>query len=174
MDVKEFNQQYGKLEGFLYSFALKLTRNSEDAKDLLQETASRAYEFRHRFTVGTNFKAWITTIMRNLMINNVRSSKKRKTAETPIDDVLFAVENKAVKNQAVSSIMSKELDAILGSLSNEYRIPFLMFYQGYEYQEIADHLDLPMGTVKSRIFYARKKLKSLIHQHYGIRSMSDL
>jgi RNA polymerase sigma factor (sigma-70 family) len=172
MTTNEFNHQFTKVQSFLYSFALKLTRNPADAQDLLQETASRAYEFRHRFTVGTNFKAWITTIMRNLMINNIRSSKKRKQAETPIEDMLFAVENKTVRNQAYSAIMCKELNDILHDLSQEYRIPFLMFYQGYEYQEIADHLELPMGTVKSRIFYARKKLKKMITGHYGMLQAS--
>lgn len=92
--------------------------------------------------------------------------KTRNKVEKPIEDFLYAVENKTVRNQAHSQIMQKELTGILDSLSDDYKVPFLMFFQGYHYDEIAEHMNLPIGTVKSRIFYARKQLKDMINQRY--------
>jgi RNA polymerase sigma-70 factor (ECF subfamily) len=169
MTAVEFNSQYDQLEDLLFAFAMKLTRNYDNAKDLMQETVANAYANRDRFKMGTNFKAWMTTIMRNAFINNYRKVRKRNQIEQPIEDVAFAVESKTVNQKADSVIMMKELKKMLSSLKDDHRIPFWMYYQGYQYNEIAGHLDLPIGTVKSRIFFARKKLKKKINDHYEVK-----
>jgi RNA polymerase sigma factor (sigma-70 family) len=166
MSALEFNAAFSKLHDLLFAFAMKLTRNKEDAKDLIQETAMLAYANIHRFEPGTHFKSWVSTIMRNSFINNYRKMKTRNKVEKPIEDFAYSVENKAVSNQAGSLMMQKELTAIMDELANDYRVPFLMFFQGYHYDEIAEHMNLPIGTVKSRIFYARKQLKDMISARY--------
>lgn len=171
MSTLEFNIAIDKLHDLLFAFAMKLTRNREDAKDLMQETTMLAYASLHRFEPGTYFKSWVSTIMRNSFINNYRKMKTRNRVEKPIEDFIYAVENKAVSNQAGSMIMQKELTAILDSLADDYKIPFLMFFQGYHYGEIAEHMNMPVGTVKSRIFYARKQLKEMIGQQYGTNAL---
>jgi RNA polymerase sigma-70 factor (ECF subfamily) len=167
MTTAEFNKQFDKIHDLLFAFAMKLTRNMEDAKDLMQETAMRAFANRHHFEPGTHFKSWVSTIMRNSFINDYRKKKTRNRVEKPIEDYLYAVENKAVSSSAHSVIMMKELRRMLGKMTDDYRTPFIMFFNGYQYEEIANHMRLPMGTVKSRIFYARKQLKDMIQEQYG-------
>lgn len=167
MTNTEFTALYQPLESKLMPFAMRLTRNREDALDLIQETAYRAYGNRDKFQMGTNFKGWVKTIMRNTFINKHRKDKRRKTVSEPLDTFLFAIENKStVANGAYSSIMMKEIDQMMEDIGESYSIPFLMFFRGYQYDEIAEHMDIPVGTVKSRIFFARKKLKTLIQDRY--------
>ncbi len=170
MSTLEFSQEFNGLENILFSFAMKLTKNREDAKDLMQETAMRAYRHRDKFTMGTNFKSWCSTIMRNTFINQYRKAKLRRNVNEPIESFLFAVENKnVIPNQGEMNIRMKEYKSIFGEIGDIYSIPFLMFYQGYEYKEIASYLEIPIGTVKSRIFLARKKLKDLINERYDYK-----
>lgn len=151
----------------LYGFAMRLTRNAEDARDLMQETALRAYDNIARFHPGTNFKAWISTILRNQFINTYRKKRTRNKVEAPVEEFMYVVENEHTRNLADSNIMMDELHAIVAKLPDTYRVPFEMFYTGYHYNEIADHLDLPIGTVKSRLFFARKQLRKGVHERYG-------
>jgi len=170
MNTLEFSQAFNKLETLLFSFAMKLTKNREDAKDLMQETAMRAYKHRDKFTLGTNFKSWCSTIMRNTFINQYRKTKLRRNVNEPIESFLFGLENKnVIPNRGEMDMRMKEYEAIFKSMNDIYSVPFLLFYQGYEYKEIAAHLDIPIGTVKSRIFLARKKLKVKIDARYGQR-----
>lgn len=170
MSTLEFSKAFNGLESILFSFAMKLTRNREDAKDLIQETAMRAYRHREKFTVGTNFKSWCSTIMRNTFINQYRKKKLRRNVNEPIESFLFAMENKnVIPNRGEMNIRMKEYKTIFKDIGEIYSVPFLMFYKGYEYKEIANHLDIPIGTVKSRIFLARKKLRGLINNRYGVR-----
>lgn len=169
MSTLQFMQEFSSFQTKLFAFAIKLTRNKEDAKDLIQETAMRAYSNRDKFKPGTNFKGWVTTIMRNTFINNYRREKKRKTVNEPLDTFLFAIENtQTVSNGAYSRLTMQELNGLFDEIGENYRVPFLMFFKGYHYDEIAEHMDIPMGTVKSRIFFARKKLKALINDLYTI------
>ena len=168
MSTLQFSKEFNALENILYSFALRLTKNREDAKDLIQETALRAYKHREKFTVGTNFKSWVSTIMRNTFINQYRKAKLRRNVNEPVESFLFALENKnAIPNQGEINIRMQEYDKIFDAIGEIYSIPFLLFYRGYEYKEIAQYLDIPIGTVKSRIFLARKKLKKRINARYG-------
>ncbi len=170
MSTIEFNSHFDSLQHKLLPFAYRLTNNVEDAKDLIQETALRAYNNKEKFEVGTNFRAWVTTIMRNTFINIYRKKKNRNTTSEPSDSYVFVNENNAVDNSAYSNIMMMELHKILSKLDLIYRKPFLMFYEGYKYEEIAGMMELPIGTVKSRIFFARQKLMSNIQLQYAYNS----
>lgn len=168
MSTLEFSKEFNALENILFSFALKLTQNREDAKDLMQETALRAYKHREKFTIGTNFKSWVSTIMRNTFINQYRKAKLRRNVNEPVENFLFAVENKnALPNQGEVNMRMQEYARIFSEISDLYSIPFLMFFRGYEYKEIAAYLDIPIGTVKSRIFLARRKLRERVGQRHN-------
>ena len=167
MSNLEFNTQFKNLSSMLQAFAYNLTKNTEDAKDLFQETAYRAMTNRDKFHPGTNLKAWLFTIMKNIFINNYRKKVKANTIMDSTEN-LFYINSGAttISNAGDSNIMVKELTQMVDSLEESIRIPFMMHYQGFKYQEIADHFDLPLGTVKSRIFFARKELKELVKKRY--------
>ncbi len=167
MSTVEFNTQFNKLTTLLNSFAYNLTKNSEDAADLYQETALRALSNKDKFRPGTNFKAWSFTIMKNIFINNYRKKVKRNTIIDSTDNMYFINSGSIVENDAEKNILMKELNRMIDSLEDNLRIPFEKHYAGFKYQEIADELDLPLGTVKSRIFFARKALKVMIQSQYG-------
>ena len=167
MSTIEFNTQFNKLTTLLNSFAYNLTKNSEDASDLYQETALRALSNKDKFRPGTNFKAWSFTIMKNIFINNYRKKVKRNTIIDSTDNMYFINSGSTVENDAERNILMKELNRMINTLEDNLRIPFEKHYEGFKYQEIADELDLPLGTVKSRIFFARKALKSMIQAQYG-------
>ena len=168
MTTVEFSSRFNKLTNLLQSFAYNLTKNSEDAKDLYQETAFRALTNRDKFRPDTNFKAWTFTIMKNIFINNYRKKVKANTIMDSTDNMYYINSgSNAVDNRADSNIMMEELYKMVGMLEETVRVPFLMHYQGYKYQEIAEQLDMPLGTVKSRIFFARKELKDTVLKRYG-------
>ena len=168
MSSIEFNDRLNQMASLLHSFAYSLTKNNEDARDLYQETAYRAITNREKFRTGTNLKAWLFTIMKNIFINNYRKKVKANTIMDSTDNQYYINSgDNAIDNKAESSIMMKELTRMIDKLDESIRIPFLMHYQGYKYQEIADYLELPLGTVKSRIFFARKDLKLQIKRSYG-------
>ncbi|MGB0862980.1 MAG: RNA polymerase sigma factor [Saprospiraceae bacterium] len=167
MTTIEFDTKFNKMSSLLHSFAYNLTKNVEDAKDLFQETAFRAMTNRDKFRDGTNFKAWLFTIMKNIFINNYRKKMKANTIIDSTDNMFYINSGKnAVSNSASSSIMMDELSKMIEGLDDSIKIPFMMHYEGFKYQEIADKLELPLGTVKSRIFFARKELKDVIGKSY--------
>lgn len=169
MSTVEFFNQLKQQTQTLNNFAYSLTRDSEDAKDLYQETAFRALSNRDKFQPGTNFKAWLITIMKNIFINNYRRKVKGGVINDHSDNQYYLNSlNNSVLNRADSDIMMKELNEMVDSLDDSLKIPFVRYYHGYKYQEIADELKLPLGTVKSRIFFARKALKNMISSHYAI------
>lgn len=151
--VMEFNQS-------LQAFAFHLTKDSEDANDLLQETHFRALSNHDKFAEGTNIKAWLFTIMKNIFINNYRRKSRRKTVFDNTEDQFVLNSAPArVGNSAESNLVTADIKEAIEDLDDQYRKPFMMHYLGYKYQEIADDMELPLGTVKSRIFFARKLLK---------------
>ncbi|MEM6376856.1 MAG: RNA polymerase sigma factor [Bacteroidota bacterium] len=167
MSQLEFHTKLDGMSSVLHAFAYNLTKNVEDAKDLYQETAFRAITNQDKFRPGTNFKAWLFTIMKNIFINNYRKKTKANTIMDSTDNMYYINSGSTtINNQAESNIMMKELIKMIEELDDSIKIPFLMHYQGFKYQEIADQLDLPLGTVKSRIFFARKELKGLIGNRY--------
>ena len=158
MSTLEFNDALIGIENNLKSFALSFTRNKEDASDLTQETMLKAIVYRNYYTPQTNFKAWVFTIMRNLFINQYRRKVKSKTIFDNSKD-LFLISNSAGHEETALEIISeKEIKSKIRTLGDEYKAPFEMHFQGFKYKEIADELNIPIGTVKSRIFIARKKL----------------
>ena len=167
MTALEFYNNFDKMTPVLNSFAYNLTKSIEDAKDLYQETAFRAMTNREKFRTGTNFKAWLFTIMKNIFINNYRKKVKANTIMDSTDNNYYINSGSvAISNKAGSNIMMGELKAMIKNLDESIKVPFMMHYAGYKYQEIADHLELPLGTIKSRIFFARKELKDLIKKRY--------
>ncbi len=173
MSQVEFYTRFHQLTALLQAFAYNLTKNQEDAKDLYQETAFRALTNRDKFNPGTNFKAWSFTIMKNIFINNYRKKVKANTIMDSTDNMYYLNSGSvSISNGAEANILMEELTEMIARLDDSIRIPFLMHYQGFKYQEIADELNLPLGTVKSRIFFARKELKEMIGVNYT--SIPDL
>ena len=167
MSTLEFDTRFNQLSGLLNSFAYNLTKNVEDARDLFQETAFRALTNKEKFRAGTNFKAWLFTIMKNIFINNYRKKVKANTIIDSTDNLYYINSGGSlISNQAESNILMDELQEIIESLDEGIMVPFMMHYEGFKYQEIADKLELPLGTVKSRIFFARKELKEIINKRY--------
>jgi len=167
MSTMEFTTRLDQLSAILHSFAYNLTKDSEAARDLYQETAYRAIKNKEKFSPGTNLKAWLFTIMKNIFINNYRRKMKANTIIDTTENQYYINSGKnTVKNGAYSNIMLTELTGMVDGLDESTRIPFQMHYEGYKYQEIADELSLPLGTVKSRIFFARKELKEMISYRY--------
>ena len=161
MTAKEFDSVVSQMTSTLKPFAINLTRDNDDANDLLQETVYRAITNRDKFAEGTNLKAWLFTIMRNIFINNYRRKVKRNTIIDTTDNLYYINnENSITYNDAASNFVIDDAKKAINELSDDYKIPFMMHYEGFKYHEIADKLKLPLGTVKSRIFFARKELKA--------------
>jgi len=171
MTEQEFNKQVSKIESLLIGFSIKLTGNKDSAKDLMQETLLRSYKNKDKFTMGTNFKAWMTTIMYNSYINIYRRKKTKNKVMRPLDDHSYMVEKDANGSDANSVILMKELHEIIETLSEDFKVPFKMLLDGYHYDEISEMIDTPMGTVKSRIFYARKKIQKAMQSRYDLSTL---
>lgn len=170
MSTFEFTDRFNSLTNTLQAFAYKLTKDIEHAHDLFQETAYRALRNRDKFRADTNFRAWLFTIMKNIFINDYRKKAKMNTLIDTTDNLFFINSGKQkVSNGAASNILMEELTAMINQLDDSIKVPFMMHYKGYKYQEIADDFQLPLGTIKSRIFFARKELKRLIKINYGGR-----
>lgn len=159
MTAIEFNHHLTTLEGALQRFAVSLTLNREDARDLVQETYLKALDNRDKFTDARNLKAWVYTIMKNSFINNYRRRVRQKTTFDDTRDLyLLSNLSRPESFNPLSSLSAAEIEAEIDRLEDEFRIPFRMHQEGYKYQEIAEELNLKIGTVKSRIFFSRKKL----------------
>ena len=159
MTAIEFNTQVAFLRNKLQYFALKLTADMEDANDLLQDTILKALKFHDKFTESTNLSAWMHTIMKNTFINNYRRHQRSGEFFDNTKELFYLNLPQDSGYSSPSSLLSeKELNAGIQKLNEQYRVPFMMHVEGYKYEEIAEQLDIPMGTVKSRIFIARKIL----------------
>lgn len=163
MSAVEFNQLLLVSSDFLTPFAINLTRDNETAKDLIQETMYRAVANRDKYNFGTNIKAWLYTIMRNIFINNYRRKVKQNVIldATP-NDFYLDHNQSAVTNLAESGMKLKEIQKEVYNLPSIFKNPFVLYFEGYKYHEIADMLNEPLGTIKSRIHFARKLLKEKI------------
>ena len=158
-----FNEMLLSNADFLKPFAINLTRDTEAANDLFQETLYKALANKEKYNVGTNIKAWLFTIMRNIFINNYRRKAKQKTIldSTP-NDYLINLKQATVSNAAESDMQVKEINKAIRQLPEIFKTPFLLYFDGYKYNEIAEVLHEPLGTIKSRIHFARKLLKEQI------------
>jgi RNA polymerase sigma-70 factor (ECF subfamily) len=157
----QFDNTLLGMQNKLRYYALSLTSDNEKADDLLQETLLKALSNRDKFSQNTNFNAWVYTIMKNTFINdyrrNIKTSNSLHGSKT---------DNHLIQNIEYTSpdsfLRSEEISNSISQLDEEYRIPFSMFLEGYKYKEIADELNLPLGTVKSRIFFSRKRLEKIL------------
>ncbi len=162
----QFNNTLLGLQDKLLYYALSLTSDKERANDLLQETSLKALMYREKFTRNTNFKAWIYTIMKNTFINDYRRNVKTKnTFDGSNNDFHLKFSKDKVYPGPDSFYSSKEINKSIDALEDEYRVPFTMFLDGFKYKEIAEELNLPLGTVKSRIFFTRKKLEKSLRDY---------
>jgi RNA polymerase sigma factor (sigma-70 family) len=161
MTAIEFTNQVQKLSYSLKPVAMNLTRDLDDAKDLIQETLLKALTNKDKFKAGTNLKAWLYTIMRNSFINNYNKITKRSTTLDNTDQIKYlnSDDRYVAHNAATSKFALKDINNAIEYLNDDYRTPFMMYYTGYKYLEIADKLQIPIGTVKNRIHIARKELK---------------
>lgn len=159
MNTSDFNNQLIAFQRSLKSFAYGFTANEEEANDLLQETFLKALTYRDKFQEKTNLKAWLYTIMRNTFINNYRKAVRANTIIDNTDEQYYInTANRTELGDPAGVLSHKQITQIVDGLEDEYRIPFQMYNTGYKYKEIADKLGLPIGTIKSRIFLARRKL----------------
>ena len=156
MGTEKFQNDLMKLQGNLLNFAYMLTSNRDDAYDLLQDTTLKALDNEDKYAENTNFKGWVFTIM----LNNYRRGARAATVTDSTDNLyhLNLSQDSGLETPEGSYTAAEITDAI-NSFADEYRIPFSMHVAGYKYNEIAEKMELPLGTVKSRIFFARKKLQ---------------
>lgn len=160
MDPEAFSKKLVSLQSSLLHFAYSLTSNRDDAYDLLQDTTLKALDNRDKYIDNTNFKGWFFTIMRNIFINNYRRVVRNQTIVDQSDDLhLLNVVQDSGLDTPEGVFAMHEINKCINSFNAEYREPFSMFVSGYKYHEIAEKMALPLGTVKSRIFFARKKLQ---------------
>jgi|SRR5688572_21494292 len=166
MSSIEFNEILLSNADFLKPFAINLTRDTEAANDLYQETLYKALANHEKYSTGTNIKAWLFTIMRNIFINNYRRKAKQKTIfdNTP-NDFLINQPQVAIGNAAETNMRMKEIQKAIRQLPDIFKTPFLLYFDGYKYNEIAEALNEPLGTIKSRIHFARKLLKEQVSRY---------
>jgi RNA polymerase sigma-70 factor (ECF subfamily) len=163
MSTVEFNDVLLRNSDFLRPFAINLTRDNEAANDLYQETLYKALVNREKYSSGTNIKAWLFTIMRNIFINNYRRKVKQKTIfdNSPND---YLLNQATTNNLAESNLRLKEVRQAIEELPGIFKTPFVLYFEGYKYHEIAELLNEPLGTIKSRIHFARKLLKEQLNR----------
>ena len=166
---KDFTEALKRLNRGLNQYALKLTKDHTDASDLYQEMVFKAFKSLHQFKDDTNLRAWLMTIMRNIFINDYRRKRKRPIYQDGSDNnFLIDQSSVSVENEGSSKIAYEDLSYLVDQLDKTLSVPFLLAFEGYKYDEIADELNVPLGTIKSRIFMARKKLKQNFKRHYRI------
>lgn len=161
-----FKSSVIKMQGNLLSFALKLTLDKEEAHDLVQDTTLKALDNQEKFAEDTNLGGWMLTIMRNIFINNYRKRSRENTVVDVTADLYHLnIAQDAGAETPDGAIAASEISSILASFPSDYRNPFSLLMAGYKYEEISDKLQMPLGTVKSRIFFTRKRLRELLKDY---------
>lgn len=168
MTTLEFSYSLNRLSGSLKPYAMKLTRDLDDANDLLQDTFVKAYSNRDKFAEGTNLKAWLYTIMKNTFITNYQRMVRRGTFVDTTENLHFLNSGDAlIENGVYGTFAMADIQNALAKLDDAHKVPFMMYFQGFKYHEIAESLQIPIGTVKNRIHIARKLLKEdlVVYMH---------
>ncbi len=159
----EFNHLVNFHSVSLRSYALNFTKDNEDANDLVQDTLLKAITYYNKFKEGTNLKGWLFTIMKNTFINNYRRLVKTNALITQSEDISSAsLSYSATKNLAESKFIMGDINKALTQLPQDYYFPFIKYFEGFKYHEIAEILHIPIGTVKTRIHVARSILKKYL------------
>jgi RNA polymerase sigma factor (sigma-70 family) len=162
----EFNHRVKDQYKPLKNFALRLTRDPEEAVDLTQETMLKAFINHGKFREGTNLKAWLYTIMKNIFINQYRRQVNRPVVTDDTENQYYInSHSQKAPNLGEGRMILQDISRAINTLSKNLRIPFEMAFEGYKYEEIADHMSVPLGTVKIRIHNARKKLKEQLRDY---------
>ncbi len=167
----------------LYSHAMRLTRNAADAEDLVQETYLKAFRSYASFTTGTNLRAWLFRILTNSQINRYRA-KQRRPEETELDDVgdLYLYKKlaapgtigRSAEDELMDMFSEAEVVAAMDSLPDNYRAAVLLAdVEGFAYKEIAEMLDIPIGTVMSRLHRGRKALQRELYDFAVAHGLAD-
>lgn len=160
MNALQFQKKLLSLQENMMNFALTLTANRNDAQDLMQDTTLKVLDNQEKFVDNVNFKGWVLTIMRNIFINNYHKIVRTQTVvDQDIDLYNLDIMNDSGFDNPDGAYQIQEITAAIESLNEELKVPFSMFVSGYKYNEIAEALNVPLGTVKSRIFFARQELK---------------
>ncbi|MGY4385679.1 RNA polymerase sigma factor (sigma-70 family) [Pedobacter sp. UYP24] len=142
-------------------FARKFTNDLEDANDLVQDTMIKAIRYSNLYKEGTNLKGWLYTIMRNTFINSYRKVTRKNSIMDTSEELSSAqLKNSASANLGENKFVMEDINKALSVLEPVYSVPFLRYFEGYKYHEIAEELDIPIGTVKTRIHMARQVLKN--------------
>ncbi|MDH6535739.1 RNA polymerase sigma factor [Parabacteroides sp. 52] len=163
-----FQKELLGIEDKMMNLALLLTSNKEDAQDLFQETTLKVLDNQEKFINNVNFKGWVLTVMRNIFINNYHRLIRTYTLIDQDTDIYNLDNNlQSGMTEADSAIDLQEITKAIKSLNKEIRTPFSMYISGYKYNEIAERLNLQLGTVKSRIFTARQELQKELKDFYS-------
>lgn len=154
------------MQGSLMSFAMKLTLNKEEAHDLVQDTTLKALDNEGKFAADTNIGGWMMTIMRNIFINNYRKRVRENTVVDTSEDLYHInLSQESGLQTPDGAVAAGEITNLLKAFPDDYRNSFSMHIAGYKYEEIAKKLNMPLGTVKSRIFFTRQKLRELLKDY---------
>ena len=160
MNGIQFQQKLLSLQENMMTFALMLTANRDDAQDLLQDTTLKVLDNQDKFVDNVNFKGWVLTVMRNIFINNYHKIVRVQTVvDSSADLYNLDVVNDSGFDSPDKAYQIKEITKAINGLNDDLKVPFSMFLSGYKYNEIAEKLNVPLGTVKSRIFFARQELQ---------------
>ena len=160
MTTIQFQEKVLGIQQKMFNFAMILTANRYDAEDLLQETTLRVLDNKDKYVDNVNFKGWALTIMRNIFINNYRKVMRNQSLIEQISDFHYTnISEDSSKENPEATMSLKEIKFIINSLNDELKTPLSMYLDGYKYNEISEQLALPLGTVKSRIFFARQELR---------------
>lgn len=160
MTVTELTSRIASMRSSLLAFTNRFTYDREESLDLVQDTILKALTYRHKFKSDTNLKGWLFTIMRNTFINKYRRQKLIPTQYDTTDSLYYLnIEDAHTFSSPEKNLHYKTLWELIEQVREEWRIPFKMYSSGYKYHEIAEHLKLPVGTVKNRIFHARKEIQ---------------
>ncbi len=165
MTREQFKDNLLDVQSNLRGYALKLTQDSNEADDLIQDTTLRALRNSDKFIENINFKGWVMTIMHNIFLNNRNKlTRKRNFIDSNVDisDVSIVVTGGYSSPEGKSTL--RDIYTAVNTLNKQMRLPFLMYLQGYKYYEIAEKMEIPLGTVKSRIFFARKTLQEQLKE----------
>ncbi len=172
--VNQFRSKVIENENALLNYAKQLTRDIDNASDLVQETLLKAMRYESKFAEGTNLKAWLFTIMKNSFINDYRRNIKRNTFLDYTDNSFYLDSTPSkVINAGELKFIRQDLETAISRLPVDIQYTFRKNMDGYKYHEIAEELDIPIGTVKTRIFVARRMLRKMLTEYeksFGFKS----
>nr|WP_068891168.1 RNA polymerase sigma factor [Pedobacter panaciterrae] len=167
-DTINLQSELGKLKNSLRFFAMSFTKNKDDADDLVQDTFLKAVRYADKFEAGTNLKSWLYMILKNTFINEYRKKSRYKIY---LDESMATSNDYMVNssgNLGINKCVNDDIHKALKMLPYDYYYPFIRFFEGYKYHEIAQELNIPIGTVKTRIHGARIILKKNLKMYCDV------